>query len=77
MDRGRLRAYHPGMRRSWIPFALLALVSLLALVVPESPPARTGGPINSGDVAWMLTATGLVLLMTPGLSFFYGGMVRH
>jgi Amt family ammonium transporter len=27
-------------------------------------------------VAWMLTATGLVLLMTPGLSFFYGGMVR-
>src|SRR5436305_3325056 len=36
----------------------------------------TGGPINSGDVAWMLTATGLVLLMTPGLSFFYGGMVR-
>src|SRR5436305_13000325 len=36
----------------------------------------TGGPVNSGDVAWMLTATGLVLLMTPGLSFFYGGMVR-
>jgi Amt family ammonium transporter len=37
----------------------------------------TGGAINSGDVAWMLTATGLVLLMTPGLSFFYGGMVRY
>ena len=36
----------------------------------------TGGPINAGDTAWMLTATGLVLLMTPGLSFFYGGMVR-
>ncbi len=36
----------------------------------------TGGPLNTGDVAWMLTATGLVLLMTPGLSFFYGGMVR-
>jgi len=32
--------------------------------------------MNAGDVAWMLTATGLVLLMTPGLSFFYGGMVR-
>src|SRR4029078_8766121 len=28
------------------------------------------------DVAWMLTASALVLLMTPGLSFFYGGMVR-
>lgn len=32
--------------------------------------------INSGDVAWILTASGLVLLMTPGLSLFYGGMVR-
>jgi ammonium transporter, Amt family len=29
-----------------------------------------------GDTAWMLTATGLVLLMTPGLAFFYGGMVH-
>ena len=32
--------------------------------------------INSGDTAWMLIATGLVLFMTPGLAFFYGGMVR-
>ena len=32
--------------------------------------------IDSGDTAWMLTASALVLLMTPGLSFFYGGMVR-
>ncbi|MBN8536874.1 MAG: ammonium transporter [Deltaproteobacteria bacterium] len=32
--------------------------------------------INSGDTAWILTATGLVLLMTPGLAMFYGGMVR-
>lgn len=31
--------------------------------------------INTGDTAWMLAATGLVLLMTPGLGFFYGGMV--
>lgn len=30
---------------------------------------------NPADIAWMLTAAGLVLLMTPGLSFFYGGMV--
>ena len=34
-----------------------------------------GGESNPGDIAWMLTAAGLVLLMTPGLSFFYGGMV--
>ncbi|MBS1847520.1 MAG: ammonium transporter [Actinobacteria bacterium] len=32
--------------------------------------------MNTGDVAWMLVATALVLFMTPGLAFFYGGMVR-
>jgi Amt family ammonium transporter len=32
--------------------------------------------LNSGDMAWLLTSTGLVLLMTPGLALFYGGMVR-
>jgi ammonium transporter, Amt family len=33
--------------------------------------------IDSGDTAWMLTSTGLVMLMTPGLALFYGGMVRR
>ena len=38
------------------------------------PPAST---INTGDTAWMLTSTALVLMMTiPGLALFYGGMVR-
>ena len=32
--------------------------------------------MDSGHVAWMLTASALVLLMTPGLAFFYGGLVR-
>ncbi len=32
--------------------------------------------VNSGDTAWMLASTALVFLMTPGLAFFYGGMVR-
>ncbi len=32
--------------------------------------------LNSGDTAWVLASTALVLLMTPGLSLFYGGMVR-
>ena len=32
--------------------------------------------LSSGDTAWMLASTALVLLMTPGLAFFYGGMVR-
>lgn len=33
--------------------------------------------INSGDTAWMLISTAMVMLMTPGLAFFYGGMVRR
>ena len=31
---------------------------------------------DTGDTAWMLASSALVLLMTPGLAFFYGGMVR-
>jgi Amt family ammonium transporter len=33
-------------------------------------------PVNGADTAWMIVATGLVLLMTPALAFFYGGLVR-
>jgi len=65
------------MKRSTpIPFIILVLVVLAALFV-KGPHAAVpvGGPIDTGDVAWMLTASALVLLMTPGLSFFYGGMV--
>src|SRR6266536_824932 len=61
---------------SALPFLVLAAVSLAGAFLRSAPQAVTGGPLNTGDVAWMLTATGLVLLMTPGLSFFYGGMVR-
>jgi Amt family ammonium transporter len=32
--------------------------------------------VNTGDTSWMITATGLVMLMTPALGFFYGGLVR-
>ena len=33
-------------------------------------------PINGSDTAWLLVATAFVLMMTPALGFFYGGMVR-
>ena len=40
--------------------------------------AQAAEPVaNSGDTAWMLVASALVLLMTPGLALFYGGMVRR
>src|SRR3954447_12587698 len=60
-----------------IPFVLLVILAVAALFVPDpkAPVAPGEATINSGDVAWMLTASALVLLMTPGLSFFYGGMV--
>ena len=66
-------------RTTWsLPFAGLILLSLLGAFYPSSNTAVSpNGPIVAGDVAWMLTATGLVLLMTPGLSFFYGGMVHR
>jgi len=35
------------------------------------------GAINQGDTAWILISTALVLMMTPALAFFYGGMVRR
>src|SRR5437773_8445031 len=35
------------------------------------------GNINTGDTAWVLASSALVMLMTPGLAFFYGGMVRR
>jgi ammonium transporter, Amt family len=38
-------------------------------------PAQAAGKIDSGDTAWVLICTALVMLMTPGLAFFYGGMV--
>lgn len=49
----------------------------MALAVLLLPTMAHANEINSGDTAWMLTASALVLLMTlPGLSLFYGGLVR-
>lgn len=69
---------HKGrMNRSSIVLLLLLLgIGAVGAVLPGPGPVVAGGPINAGDTAWMLTATALVLFMTPGLSFFYGGMVR-
>ena len=33
--------------------------------------------MNSGDISWILASLALVLLMTPGVAFFYGGLVRR
>jgi Amt family ammonium transporter len=58
--------------------ALLGLTPVLALADGPVAAATAAAPvINSGDTAWMLTSTALVLFMTiPGLALFYGGLVR-
>ena len=53
--------------------ARLVLPGLVLLLAPELVEAQDA--IDSGDTAWMLTSTALVLLMTAGLAFFYGGLV--
>ena len=63
-------------RATPLPFLAMVVLCFVALFAKGSGSAGPkGGASNSGDVAWMLTASALVLLMTPGLSFFYGGMV--
>ncbi|MDU9396413.1 ammonium transporter [Pseudomonas sp. zfem003] len=53
------------------------LGALLSLVTPGLAMAADEVVLNSGDTAWMIVATALVLFMTiPGLALFYGGMVR-
>jgi len=64
-------------RFGWWPFLAVFLLGVLGLFVPEGGGNHGGDALVPGDVAWMLTATALVLLMTPGLSFFYGGMVSR
>ncbi len=52
-------------------------VFILTIVMVSFPGLASADSLNSGDTAWMLTATALVLFMTiPGLALFYGGLVR-
>ena len=54
-----------------------AFAQSAAGAAPTAPYLVDASKISTGDTAWMLTSTALVLLMTlPGLALFYGGMVR-
>ncbi|NUY80257.1 ammonium transporter [Flavobacterium sp. MAH-1] len=71
------------LEKRWIiSFLLITIVAIAGLFWPESREnAKTASQfgtleqINVADVAWLLGASSMVLFMTPGLSFFYGGMV--
>ncbi len=58
-----------------INFIILSTLVILC-VLTASNYQELSSEIDSGDTAWMIVASAFVLLMTPGLSFFYGGMVN-
>ena len=60
---------------SSIPFILIAAFAVISIFVPLFADFDGSAVYNYADISWMLIASALVLLMTPGLSFFYGGMV--
>lgn len=67
------------MQKRWIIlFSILLVLSILGLFYSnvEGSFVEDDANLNYADIAWMITATIFVLMMTPGLSFFYGGMVR-
>jgi Amt family ammonium transporter len=59
------------------PFLILAAVAVTSLFIPSLPAFNDAGAYNAADTAWLIVATALVFLMTPGLAFFYGGMVHR
>jgi len=62
--------------KSALPFVVLLAIATAAIFIPTLP-NFDDGKYNTSDIAWMLVATALVFLMTPGLAFFYGGMVHR
>jgi len=67
----------PDAKAAEAPKADAAAPPAAAPSAPDSPQLVAADKISSGDTAWMLSSTALVLLMTiPGLALFYGGMVR-
>src|SRR3982074_3411494 len=59
------------------PFLILAILAVISIFIPSLPVFNDHGKYNSADIAWIIVATALVFLMTPGLAFFYGGMVHR
>jgi Amt family ammonium transporter len=53
------------------------LIAIGALFIPSFPAFADASKYNSADIGWIIVATALVFLMTPGLAFFYGGMVHR
>lgn len=59
------------------PFLILVFIAVSSVFVKSSPHFEDSSQYSGADIAWMLIATALVFLMTPGLALFYGGMVHR
>src|SRR5688500_7449357 len=62
------------------PFLVLSAVAVAAMFIAPAAdfvPGEADPQYSSADIAWVLISTALVFLMTPGLAFFYGGMVHR
>ncbi len=64
-------------KSNFIPLIILLAFSILGVLMPAVPTAIVTEGIDSGDTAWIIVAAAFVLLMTPGLAYFYGGMVNN
>jgi Amt family ammonium transporter len=63
--------------KKYAPFVVLMLIAIGAPFIPSFPAFADASKYNSADIGWIIVATALVFLMTPGLAFFYGGMVHR
>ena len=59
----------------FFPILLLIAITTFSFLFNSNAAPLQSHEVNYADTAWMLTSTALVLIMTPGLAFFYGGMV--
>ena len=57
-------------KRWWLILALLVIAALLGIFIPSGAGEQDYSNLVPGDTAWMLTATAMVLLMTPGIGLF-------
>ncbi|HRX93369.1 MAG TPA: ammonium transporter [Chitinophagaceae bacterium] len=63
-----------------LPFIVLVVIAIIAMFIKPAAdyvPGADDAQYSSSDIAWVLVSTALVFLMTPGLAFFYGGMVNR
>jgi Amt family ammonium transporter len=60
-----------------LPFLALTVIAIASLFFPTAEVFADTSSYVTGDITWVLIATALVFLMTPGLAFFYGGMVNR